>query len=161
MNKIGLQVLHTMWYNVGCVDVGKTLQEAHMKRLMVSAVVLFAGFAIGTATGHAGQLKRLDQTTQTCRILGADSMWWGKGAKIFQNNCKTCHVRDNDKGAPFLHSESKSPEAWNRVFYKKYPACSKDGSWGNLALNDQLLLNDYLYRNGANTYDPNNAASCG
>ncbi|MFH1216727.1 MAG: hypothetical protein V1706_09530 [Pseudomonadota bacterium] len=125
------------------------------------AVLLFAVFLFGSDACYAGPVKRFDPTTQTCRIFGFDSMWWGKGAKIFQNNCKTCHIRGNDKGAPFLYSESKSPKAWNRVFFKRYPACARDGSWGNLTLNDQLLLNDYLYRNGANTYDPNNAADCG
>lgn len=132
-----------------------------MKKAGLVVLVFVVGLLFGAQGGYASPQKRFDPTTQTCRILGFDSMWWGEGAKIFQNSCKSCHFRENDKGAPFLYSESKSPAAWNRVFYKKYPACAKDGSWGNLTLNDQLLLNDYLYRNGANTYDPNNAADCG
>ena len=124
---------------------------------LVTAVCVF----LGAALVQASPKKRFDPGTKTCRILGHDSMWWGEGAKIFQNNCKSCHVRNNDKGAPFLYSESKSPKGWNRVFFKKYPECAKDGSWGNLTLNDQLKLNDYLYRNGADTYDPNDADDCG
>ncbi|MCK9294589.1 MAG: cytochrome c [Desulfobulbaceae bacterium] len=124
-------------------------------------VVVFALIIGPAAVGQASPVKRFDPGTQTCRILGFDSMWWGDGAKIFQNNCKSCHYRGNDKGAKFLYAESKSPEAWNRVFFQKYPQCAKDGSWGALSLNDQLQLNDFLYRNGANTYNPNSAADCG
>ncbi len=111
--------------------------------------------------GHASPKKRYDPGTQTCRVFTIDSLWWGQGAKIFQNNCKSCHYRGNKQGAPFLYSESKPPRGWNRVFEKKYPQCAKDGSWGDLTLDDQLILNDYLYRNGADTYDPNSAEDCG
>ncbi|MEW6290793.1 MAG: c-type cytochrome [Thermodesulfobacteriota bacterium] len=132
-----------------------------MQKVIMVLVVMLALVAGSAVKGQASPDKRFDQGTQTCRILGFDSMWWGDGAKIFQNNCKSCHYRGNDKGAPFLYAESKSPEAWNRVFFKKYPQCAKDGSWGALSLGDQLKLNDYLYRNGANTYNPNTASDCG
>ncbi|MFZ5760081.1 MAG: hypothetical protein ACOY32_10705 [Thermodesulfobacteriota bacterium] len=114
-----------------------------------------------TENGLAKPAKRFDEGTQTCRIFDTNSLWWGKGAKLFQQSCKSCHVRGNDKGAPFLYAESKSPKGWNRVFFKKYPACAQDGSWAGLSPDDLLLVNDYLYRNGANTYDPNSAADCG
>ena len=132
-----------------------------MKRTAFVLMVMVIFLVAGVSQGQASPKKRFDQTTQTCRIFDKDSLWWGEGAKIFKKSCKSCHFRGNDEGAPFLYSESKSPRAWNRVFFKKYPACAKDGSWGNLALNDQLLLNDYLYRNGADTYDPNDADDCG
>ncbi|RJX25457.1 MAG: hypothetical protein C4531_17340 [Desulfurivibrio sp.] len=124
-------------------------------------VVMMALLVASAALAEASPTKRFDPGTQTCRILGFDSMWWGDGAKIFQNNCKSCHYRGNDQGAPFLYAESKSPAAWNRVFFKKYPQCARDGSWAALTPGDQLKLNDYLFRNGANTYDPNTAADCG
>lgn len=124
-------------------------------------MIVFSFVFVGDSVGHASPKKRFDPGTKTCRVFNNDSMWWGKGAQIFKSNCKTCHVRGNDKGAPFLYSESKSPKGWNRVFFKKYPQCAKDGSWANLTLNDQLLLNDYLYRNGANTYNAYDATDCG
>jgi hypothetical protein len=131
-----------------------------MGKAGMAALVALALIFGGAVMVQAAPNKRLDPGTQTCRILGFDSMWWGEGAKIFRNNCKSCHFRGNDKGAPFLYAESKSPEAWNRVFFQKYPQCARDGSWGELSQNDQLLLNDYLYRNGANTYNPY-SADCG
>lgn len=131
-----------------------------MKRFSAVLIGMALLFVCATLV-QASPKKRFDEATQTCRIFNKDSTWWGEGAKIFQNNCKTCHFTGNDVGAPFLHSESKSPKAWNRVFFKKYPDCAKDGSWEKLTLNDQLLLNDYLYRNGANTYNPNDADDCG
>lgn len=106
---------------------------------------------------EARPLKRFDPGTRTCRVFTFKGNW--AGYKTFANNCKTCHYRNNDKGAPFLFTESKTPKGWNRVFAKKYPACAKDGSWGELTLKDQLYLNDYLFTNGLGTYDAN--TDCG
>jgi mono/diheme cytochrome c family protein len=106
--------------------------------------------------------KRLDEASQICRILTfQNSGWASEGSRIFAQSCKSCHTRDNDKGASFLHSESKTMKAWNRVFLEKYPQCAKDGQWANLSQEDLMKLNDYLFRNAANTYNPNDAADCG
>jgi mono/diheme cytochrome c family protein len=110
--------------------------------------------------------KRLDERTQMCRLLSEGRLdWesepWGRGGQKFQEVCKSCHTRNNDKGAPFLYAGSKMPEGWNRVFAKRRVQCAKDGSWGALSEEDIQFVNDYLYRNGAWTYDPNNADSCG
>ena len=114
------------------------------------------------ATGQATPKKRFDEETQTCRILDFyNSGWVSDGSKIFAESCKACHSRDNDKGASFLHSESKTMKGWNRVFYKKYPQCARDGYWAKLSPQDLLKLNDYLFRNAANTYDPVDAEDCG
>jgi hypothetical protein len=114
------------------------------------------------ATGQATPKKRFDEETQTCRILDFyNSGWVSDGSRIFAESCKNCHSRDNDKGAKFLHSESKTMKGWNRVFYKKYPQCARDGYWAKLAPDDLLKLNDYLFRNAANTYDPVDAEDCG
>ena len=114
------------------------------------------------ATGQATPKKRFDEETQTCRILDFyNSGWVSDGNKIFAKSCKGCHSRDNDKGAKFLHSESKTMNGWNRVFYKKYPQCARDGYWAKLSPQDILKLNDYLFRNAANTYDPVDAEDCG
>ena len=104
--------------------------------------------------------KRYDKTTETCRILNTgqtdwDSQPWGKGAKIFKQSCKSCHYRGNDKGAPFLWAESKTSRGWNRVFFKKYPKCAKQGEWAELSLDSQLILNDYLYRWSSDSRDMN------
>lgn len=132
-----------------------------MKRSALVVVVMVLFVFLGVSLAQASPKKRFDPGTQTCRIFDKESTWWGNGAEIFRSNCKSCHFRGNDKGAPFLYSESKSSRAWNRVFFKKYPECAQDGSWGNLTLEDQLVLNDYLYRNANDTYDPNDADDCG
>ncbi len=108
--------------------------------------------------GQATPRKRLDPGTQTCRVFDYESGWWGEGKKIFNRKCKTCHTRDNEDGATFLHSESKTSKAWNRVFLKKNTKCYKDGSWGDISLEEQLLMNDYLYRYGDGSYNPNDEA---
>lgn len=131
-----------------------------VKQITVIGVIAFCAIFFAAALVNASPTKRLDPTTNTCRIFNFDTNWWGTGSKIFQQNCKSCHYRGNDKGAPFLYTESKSPKAWNRVFYKKYPECAKDGSW-NLDLQEQLVLNDFLYKYGADTYDANDANDCG
>jgi len=125
------------------------------------STALLAVFCL-PATGLATPKKRFDEETQTCRILDFyNSGWVSDGSKIFAESCKTCHYRDNDKGAKFLHSESKTMKGWNRVFYQKYPQCEKDGYWAKLSPQDILKLNDYLFRNAANTYDPVDAEDCG
>jgi hypothetical protein len=113
-------------------------------------------------TGQASPRKRFDEETQTCRILDFyNSGWVSEGSKIFAESCKNCHYRENDKGAKFLYSESKTMKGWNRVFNKKYPQCAKDGYWSGLTPEDLLKINDYLFRNAANTYDPVDAEDCG
>ena len=72
---------------------------------------------------------------------------------MFQEVCKSCHRRDNDKGAPFLWVESLSSNGWNRVFAQRYPKCASDGSWGGTSLEDIQMINDYLYRFGYGSQD--------
>ncbi len=111
--------------------------------------------------------KRFDEGTQMCRFIanGGELDWesdhWGTGARKFKEVCKSCHTRDNDKGAPFLYMESYGSEGWNRVFAKRRIQCKLDGSWDVLSQNELLTVNDYLYRNANDTYDPNDADTCG
>lgn len=129
--------------------------------ILLSALVTFVMFS-AVPDSQASPRKRLDEATQVCRTLTfQNSGWVSEGSKIFAKSCKSCHTRDNDKGATFLHSESKTMTAWNRVFLTRYPQCAKDGQWANLSPDDLQKLNDYLFRNAANTYDPNDAADCG
>ena len=130
------------------------------KQVTLICVISFCLLFVSASFSSASPTKRFDPTTNTCRIFNFDTAWWGTGSKIFQQNCKSCHYRGNDKGAKFLYTESKSPRAWNRVFFKKYPECAKDGSW-NLDLQEQLVLNDFLYKYGADTYDAYDANDCG
>ncbi len=109
----------------------------------------------------AAELKRYDEGTQSCRILRFESSLFGKGQKLFNQRCKSCHTRKNDQNASFIHTETLPPNGWNRVFYKKNTECAKSGEWKGLSKEDQLLLNDYLWRYGANTYDPYDAERCG
>ncbi len=131
-----------------------------MKKSSVICLVALLCLAFGM-TVEASPVQRWDPGTNTCRVFDFDSGWWGLGGQVWRSKCKSCHTRDNDKGAPFLYMESKSPKAWNRVFLEKYPQCAKDGAWDSLTMEETLKLNDYLYRFGANTYDPNDANDCG
>ena len=62
----------------------------------------------------------------------------------------------NEKGIPFLWTESKSSKAWNRVFAERYPKCAKDGSWAGLTQEQIMRINDYLYRWAKDSTDPGN-----
>ena len=141
----------------GVLLEGSSTKGKMMKKLvgsiMLVAVVCLSTFAWASAT------KRLDPGTQTCRIFNQKILW--EGYEIFNGSCKSCHFSGNDKNAPFLHTESKSMKAWNRVFLEKYPQCAKDGEWDKLSKSQLLRLNDYLFRFAADSYDPYDAADCG
>lgn len=83
------------------------------------------------------------------------------GAMKFKEVCKSCHNRSNAKGARFLYMESYGSKGWNHVFAKRSKKCARDGSWDILSADELQLVNDYLYRNANDTYDPNDADSCG
>ena len=130
-----------------------------MKQGVIALIVLLlvGGAAI---QANARPETRFDETTNTCRIIGDGPLeWasssWGQGGETFRNLCQSCHTRDNDKGAPFLWVESKTSNAWNRVFTQKYPQCAKDGSWDSLSMDEQLMLNDYLFRWAKGSQDIN------
>ena len=127
------------------------------KRIVAALLCLLFCCAFSLSDVTANDLKRYDPINKSCRILGHDSFWYGKGRRLFDQKCKVCHTRNNSENATFLYSESKSPKAWNRVFFKKYPKCAKKGLW-KVSNNEVLLINDYLYRYGADTHDPNVAA---
>ena len=103
--------------------------------------------------------KRLDEATQVCRIFTQPTLW--DGYQTFQNSCKSCHYTGNDKGASFLHTESKVMAGWNRVFGTRYPECAKKGYWDDIDQEQLMRLNDYLYVKAADSYDPYDAADCG
>lgn len=126
-------------------------------RLILGAVLLFSVTSLAVANG--APVKRLDQGSGTCRIL-TDPIKF-QGYTVFRNSCKTCHYKGNDKNAPFLYAEAKSMKAWDTVFYKRYPACAQNGSWDNISEDDLLALNDFLYSNAFDAYDPNDAQNCG
>jgi len=106
----------------------------------------------------ASSMRRFDARTQTCRVFTRENAM--AGYLTFHGVCKSCHSRENNKGAPFLHSESKTQRGWSRVFEEMYPECAKNGSWGSLSEEDLLNLNDYLYVDAANHFDPNAVGSC-
>lgn len=133
-----------------------------MKITAALAMAVAATLGVGLVSAQASPAKRFDERTQSCRVLNFyNSGWVSEGSKIFQASCRSCHVRGNAQGAPFLYSESKSMKAWNRVFSERYPQCAKSGAWAKLSEDDLEKLNDYLYHNAANTYDANTAADCG
>ena len=135
------------------------------KKIIVYGTVCIATMVFVSVV-HARPGERFDERTQMCRIinqgtLGWESEPWGLGNKKFQEVCKKCHSRDNDSGAPFLHAKSFVSEGWNRVFAKRRVQCAKDGSWSVLTEDEIQIVNDFLYRNAAWTYDPYGKESCG
>ncbi len=127
------------------------------KRIIVVLLCLLSCCAISLSPAAANDLKRYDPISKSCRTLGFDSFWGGKGRRLFDQKCKVCHTRSNSENAPFLHAESKPPRGWNRVFFTKYPQCAKTGAW-KITADQALLINDFLYRYGANSFNPNIAA---
>jgi len=128
-------------------------------------MIVIVSFLI-TSLVQARPTKRLDERTGTCRLLDEGQLaWesepWGRGGQKFKEVCQGCHFKGNDKGIPFLYAQSKMSKGWNRVFSKRRVQCAKDGSWDVLSEEDIEFINDYLYRNAAWTYDPNNGDSCG
>ncbi|MBA3006746.1 MAG: hypothetical protein FP810_09215 [Desulfocapsa sp.] len=117
----------------------------------MSAILMFLVILIYSMQAYAKPVTRYDAASQTCRVLSDgplewDSQAWGEGGKTFKTSCRSCHNSHNDKSAPFLWSESKGQDAWNRVFATRYPKCAQDGSWNGI--NDEQLrkVNDYLWR---------------
>lgn len=103
--------------------------------------------------------KRYDPGSQSCRMFSPTTI--EEGRQLFKDTCKTCHSRDNTAGAPFLHSESKISKAWNRVFEQRFPLCAQNGSWAKLSDEQLRRVNDFLYMNSADSYDPRNGKDCG
>lgn len=108
---------------------------------------------------NASPRKRFDPATQSCRVFTQNTLW--DGYESFQNSCKSCHFTGNDKGAKFLHSETKVMKGWNRVFAERYPECAKKGYWDNVEQEQLMRINDYLYAHAADSYNPYDAADCG
>lgn len=134
--------------------------EGMMKKVVTVIGFVFLLASFWSVPASAGETKyRFDQINQKSRALVFKNLW--AGYKTFQNNCKTCHSRTNDQNAPFLHTESKNMRAWNRVFLEKYPTCAEQGLWSALSQEQLVQLNDYLYANARNTYNPYDANSCG
>jgi hypothetical protein len=124
--------------------------------VFVTPCLLFGSFINFSYAGEE-ELKRYDPISKSCRTLDFDSFWYGKGRRLFDQKCKVCHTRNNSENAPFLYSESKPPQGWTRVFSTKYPKCAQTGAW-QVSSNEALLINDYLFRYGANTHTPNKAS---
>lgn len=131
-----------------------------MKRFLVLVLASLMSL-VWVMQVSASPKKRYDENTKTCRTFTQDSFWWGSGAQTFRASCKPCHSRDSIEEGGFLHVESKTSRAWNRVFFERYPKCAQDGSWDSLTMSELMNLNDFLYRFGAFTYNPNDADDCG
>jgi len=121
-----------------------------MKRFMVVAAVAFSVVLVASPV-FAKPGKRFDPASTSIRELTFSNLQ--DGYRIFREVCKSCHYRGNAQGAKFLHTESKSMRAWNRVFAQRYPKCAQSGDWKALSKDDLLKLNDYLFANAVDTVD--------
>lgn len=137
-----------------------------MRYSIVVAAVSFCSLVSAVHFVEARPGERYDERTKMCRFIGEgklgwESEYWGTGGIKFREVCKSCHSRNNDKGAPFIHAESYTSDAWNSIFAKRRKKCARNGAWDILSEDELQMVNDYLYRNGNWTYDPNDADSCG
>ncbi len=137
-----------------------------MRYLAIATLFIFSLITYSAQFSEAKPTKRYDERTKMCREIGKGSLdWdsglWGKGYIKFREVCKSCHSLDNSTGVPMVHMETYTSDGWNSFFVKRNTVCANDGSWSSLSDDDLQLVNDYLYRNGDWTYDPNNAESCG
>lgn len=127
--------------------------------MKVTGVVVLLLISVAfVAPAMASPGHRYDYTTKSCRNFSDgqtewDSRPWGEGGKVFRQVCKKCHFRGNKEGAKFLHVESKTSKAWNRVFAEHRVKCAKEGAWDGITLEQQLKLNDYLFRFAAWSQD--------
>lgn len=124
----------------------------------IGIAVLLLTLLTFVSQAMASPESRYDATTKQCRNIADgqlewDSRPWGAGGKAFAQVCKKCHFRGNNEGAPFLYVESKTSKGWNRVFAQRKVKCAKEGAWDGMTLDQQLKLNDYLYRFGAWSQD--------
>lgn len=129
-----------------------------MRNRMMAAAVGVGLMVMVAGVASARPDKRLDPATKCCRVFTPVTI--EEGFHLFRSVCKSCHAKDNKVAAPFLHSESKISRAWNRVFASRYPACAKDGSWAGLSDEQLRRINDYLFMNSADSYDPNSGKDC-
>ncbi|MBA3014414.1 MAG: hypothetical protein KKD63_11450 [Proteobacteria bacterium] len=129
-----------------------------MRKVIALAACGILLCALG-GVAQARPSKRLDPTTNTCRVFTPTTI--EEGRNLFHSVCKSCHSRDNAVGARFIHSESLISRAWNRVFAKQYPACAKDGSWASLNEEQLRRVNDFLFMNSADAYNPHSGQDCG
>ncbi|MBC8208520.1 MAG: hypothetical protein H8E79_05070 [Desulfobulbaceae bacterium] len=132
-----------------------------MKKVAIAlGVLVFVGVA---SQAYAAPEIRYDKSTDTCRVIGDgplewESRPWGQGGQIFKSLCQSCHADGDDNAAPFLWKESKTSKGWNRVFANQYPKCAKDGSWSTMSKDQELMVNDFLYRWAKDSQDANDSA---
>ncbi len=122
------------------------------KEFFLTAIGISLSFLIVAPMVLARPSQRLDSVTQTTRIFSPETI--EEGRELFKSVCKRCHTNDNAFGAPFLHSESKSSKEWNRIFEKRYPACANDGSWIKLSAEQIMRINDFLFMNASDSFNP-------
>ena len=132
----------------------------------IAVIIVMAAFLVslsqsgGSADDDSGETAyRFDPTTKTSRALEYKNT--REGYKLYKSHCKSCHFRGNERGARFLTEDSRTMMGWNALFYRKHVRCAKDGSWAKLSPEDLLVINDYLYSNAYDTWDPNTSKSCG
>ncbi len=127
-----------------------------MKKFFTVAGLIALAAAVAGTPASAGETQyRFDPVTQKSRPLIFTNTY--PGYVVFTEVCKSCHHQGNDKGASFLHSESKTQEAWKRVFLTRYPECAKKGYWDDIPQEKLLQLHDYLHSEARDHYNPYSA----
>ena len=116
----------------------------------LAAGVVFS-LLVWCPSADAKPKERYDPGTKTTRYL--EFKYLRAGYKVFRYSCKKCHTRQNPD-APFLHTESRTMNGWNRVFEKRTVQCAKKGYWDELTAEELLVVNDYLYYYAYDSYDP-------
>lgn len=136
------------------------MKEKISVMVVMAAILALLLQGLAFANDEGGETAyRFDPTTQSSRALEYKNTW--AGYRLYQNNCKSCHFRGNNKGARFLDTDSRTMRGWNAIFSKKNVPCARDGSWAGLSPEDLLFINDYLYSKAYDTWDPRSNKSCG
>ena len=132
----------------------------------IAVIVVMAAFlallshATVFANDEGGETSyRFDPATQTSRAMEVKNTF--DGWKLYKSNCKSCHYRGNDKGAQYMNADSRTMKGWNLVFFRKNVRCALDGAWAKLSTEELMYVNDYLYSQAYDTWDPRTARSCG
>ncbi|MDA8163545.1 MAG: cytochrome c [Desulfobacteraceae bacterium] len=119
-----------------------------LRALLLLGLLLLAAIS----AVQARPFERYDPRTGTMRELTFVNL--RQGMKLFREFCRKCHTRGGE--APFLYPESRTMAAWNRIFAERQVDCAKKGVWNELTAEQLDTINDYLYHEAYDAWNPHN-----
>ncbi|MEJ2032717.1 MAG: hypothetical protein P8Y63_06715 [Deltaproteobacteria bacterium] len=119
------------------------------KAMLLLAVLLLAAIS----AVQARPFKRYDPRTDTVRKLTFANL--RQGMKLYRDFCKKCHSRQT-RESEFLYPESLTMTAWNKIFAERRVTCAERGVWHQLSEEQLRTINDYLYHEAYDAWNPHN-----